>query len=121
MHFALMLDPTMTYSSGYFGACATSLQEAFSHARKIRPESAGSCKSKADDHVLGNRPAGVDRRTSPRCTTLAKVTTTTISHEQHAYAKNRLLNAGLGSQVTLLKEDYRDLHGKLQTRVHRND
>lgn len=40
------------------------------------------------------------------------VTTTTISREQHALASQRVAEAGLQSQVTLLLEDYRDLTGR---------
>jgi cyclopropane-fatty-acyl-phospholipid synthase len=40
------------------------------------------------------------------------VTTTTISREQHALAAQRVAEAGLGDQVTLLLEDYRDLQGQ---------
>jgi cyclopropane-fatty-acyl-phospholipid synthase len=39
------------------------------------------------------------------------VTTTTISHEQHALAAQRIAEAGLSDRVTLLREDYRDLRG----------
>lgn len=41
-----------------------------------------------------------------------KVTTTTISDAQHAYAKNRVERLGLTEQITLLKEDYRNLTGQ---------
>jgi cyclopropane-fatty-acyl-phospholipid synthase len=41
-----------------------------------------------------------------------KVTTTTISKEQHALASQRIADAGLSDRVTLLLEDYRDLQGK---------
>jgi cyclopropane-fatty-acyl-phospholipid synthase len=40
-----------------------------------------------------------------------KVTTTTISKEQHALATQRVADAGLSDRVTLLLEDYRDLEG----------
>lgn len=40
-----------------------------------------------------------------------KVTTTTISKEQHALASQRISEAGLGDGVTLLLQDYRDLEG----------
>ena len=38
-----------------------------------------------------------------------RVTTTTISREQHAYASERVREAGLEDRVTVLLEDYRDL------------
>ncbi|MBC7989010.1 MAG: class I SAM-dependent methyltransferase [Luteimonas sp.] len=40
------------------------------------------------------------------------VTTTTISGEQHALAKQRIAEAGMQDRVTLLLEDYRDLQGQ---------
>ena len=40
-----------------------------------------------------------------------RVTTTTISDEQHAFAKNRIHEMGLEDKVTLLKKDYRELTG----------
>ena len=40
-----------------------------------------------------------------------RVTTTTISREQHDLARKRIDAAGLGGRVTLLLEDYRDLKG----------
>jgi cyclopropane-fatty-acyl-phospholipid synthase len=40
------------------------------------------------------------------------VTTTTISREQHALARQRVAEAGLEDRVTLLLQDYRDLAGR---------
>jgi cyclopropane-fatty-acyl-phospholipid synthase len=40
------------------------------------------------------------------------VTTTTLSREQHALASSRVAAAGLGAQVDVLLEDYRDLRGQ---------
>lgn len=40
-----------------------------------------------------------------------QVTTTTISDEQHAYAKHQIEERGLSDKITLLKEDYRNLSG----------
>lgn len=40
------------------------------------------------------------------------VTTTTISDAQHAYAEQRVKSLGLESQITLLKQDYRELSGQ---------
>ncbi len=41
-----------------------------------------------------------------------RVTTTTISREQHDLARERIHAAGLADRVTLLLEDYRDLKGR---------
>ncbi|GAA4898496.1 cyclopropane-fatty-acyl-phospholipid synthase family protein [Ferrimonas pelagia] len=40
-----------------------------------------------------------------------RVTTTTISKEQHAWAKDKIAQAGLSDRITLLLQDYRDLTG----------
>jgi len=41
-----------------------------------------------------------------------RVTTTTISREQHALAGRRIDDAGLGERITLRLDDYRDLDGR---------
>jgi len=41
-----------------------------------------------------------------------RVTTTTISREQHDLAVQRVHQAGLGERITVLLEDYRDLSGQ---------
>jgi cyclopropane-fatty-acyl-phospholipid synthase len=47
----------------------------------------------------------------------ARVTTTTISREQHALATERVREAGLADRVTVLLEDYRDLRGSFDRLV----
>ncbi len=46
-----------------------------------------------------------------------RVTTTTISREQHALARARVEAAGFGGSVNLLLEDYRDLRGQFDKLV----
>jgi cyclopropane-fatty-acyl-phospholipid synthase len=41
-----------------------------------------------------------------------RVTTTTISREQHDFAKEKIAARGLSDRITLLFEDYRDLKGQ---------
>ena len=45
------------------------------------------------------------------------ITTTTISQEQHDLAKERIEEAGMSDQITLLFKDYRDLEGKYDKAV----
>jgi cyclopropane-fatty-acyl-phospholipid synthase len=45
------------------------------------------------------------------------VTTTTISKEQLAYAKQRVQELGLEDRITLLEQDYRDLEGQFDKLV----
>jgi cyclopropane-fatty-acyl-phospholipid synthase len=46
-----------------------------------------------------------------------RVTTTTISEEQHQYAANWIESEGLQDKITLLKQDYRLLEGKFDKLV----
>ncbi len=46
-----------------------------------------------------------------------RVTTTTISEEQFAFAENRIKQEGLQDKITLLKKDYRELEGKFDKLV----
>lgn len=46
-----------------------------------------------------------------------RVTTTTISREQHALASRRVAEAGCADRVTLLLDDYRDLDGQFDKLV----
>ena len=46
-----------------------------------------------------------------------RVTTTTISREQHDFAKEKIAARGLSDRITLLFEDYRDLKGQFDKLV----
>ena len=46
-----------------------------------------------------------------------RVTTTTISTQQHDYARDAIARAGLEDRITLLKSDYRDLEGQFDKLV----
>jgi cyclopropane-fatty-acyl-phospholipid synthase len=107
--FGLMLDPTMTYSSGVFSTPTSSLEEASAEkydriCRKLKLTPA--------DHVLeiGTGWGGFAEHAARYYG--CRVTTTTISDEQHQYACDRFRQGSLEDQVTLLREDYRDLSGK---------
>jgi len=107
--FKTFLDDTMMYSCGIFKDQTTTLQEA-SEAKLER-----ICQKlllKPGDHVLeigtGWGGFALYAATHYGC----RVTTTTISKEQHAYATQRGREAGLEDKVTLLFEDYRELQGK---------
>lgn len=106
--FELFLDDTMTYSCGVFGDEGTSMGDA-SIAKIDR-----LCRKldlKPDDHLLeigtGWGALAIHAARTYGC----RVTTTTISAEQHAIAKQRIEEAGLSDRVTLLMQDYRDLEG----------
>ncbi len=106
--FALMLDPSMTYSSAVFARPEMTLAEA-QHEKYDR-----ICRKldlKPADHVLeigtGWGGMAIHAAKNYGC----RVTTTTISAQQHQLAKARIHEAGLEDRITLLQQDYRDLTG----------
>ncbi|MEO8003518.1 MAG: cyclopropane-fatty-acyl-phospholipid synthase family protein [Betaproteobacteria bacterium] len=106
--FALFLDPTMMYSSAIFERPGMTLEEASVAKldRICRKLSLGP-----DDHVLeiGTGWGGFAMHAARNYG--CRVTTTTISREQHDLARMRIDEAGLGGRITLLADDYRDLTG----------
>lgn len=106
--YRLFLDETMTYSSGFFERPEAGLQEA-SIAKYDR-----ICRKlqlSPKDHVLeiGTGWGGFALHAVRKYG--CRVTTTTLSDEQYAFAKQRFEAAGITDKVTLLKSDYRDLQG----------
>ncbi|MEM7454958.1 MAG: cyclopropane-fatty-acyl-phospholipid synthase family protein [Planctomycetota bacterium] len=106
--YQLFLDPTMNYSSGIFPTDSSSMHEA-SLAKMDRI--AHKLQIKPTDHVLeiGTGWGGLAIHLAG--TTGCRVTTTTISREQHDYAKAAVRKAGLEDRITILLNDYRDLRG----------
>lgn len=107
--FALMLDETMAYSCAVFERDDATLHEAqvakFDRiCRKLQLS--------PQDHLLeiGTGWGGLAIHAASRYG--CRVTTTTISREQHDWAREKIAAAGLGDRVTLLLEDYRDLRGR---------
>jgi cyclopropane-fatty-acyl-phospholipid synthase len=107
--FALFLDPTMMYSCALFEHSRASLEDA-SLAKLERICS--QLKLSPEDHVLeiGTGWGGFAVYAAQRYG--CRVTTTTISREQHAYATERVRKAGLSEHITVLLEDYRALSGE---------
>jgi cyclopropane-fatty-acyl-phospholipid synthase len=107
--FALFLDPTMTYSSGIFETPESSLTDA-SLAKFERL--CQLLELKPNDHLLeigtGWGAFACFAAREYGC----HVTTTTISREQHQYAREQIEKARLSNRVTLLQQDYRHLTGK---------
>jgi cyclopropane-fatty-acyl-phospholipid synthase len=106
--FELFLDETMMYSCAVFEPPGASLREA-SLAKLER-----ICRRLGlgpEDHVLeiGTGWGGFAVHAASRFG--CRVTTTTISREQHDYARRRVAEAGLTDRVTVLAQDYRDLRG----------
>lgn len=112
--FALFLDPTMMYSSAMFDAHTTTLQAASELKLKTICD---KLDLKPTDHVveIGTGWGGfaLYAATHYGC----KITSTTISTQQYALAKDRVKAAGLEDSITLLLEDYRDLTGQFDKLV----
>jgi cyclopropane-fatty-acyl-phospholipid synthase len=106
--FEAMLDPTMMYSCALFERPGMTLEEA-STAKLERV-----CERLAlgpDDHVVEIGTGWGGFAVHAAATRGCRVTTTTISREQHDWALDRVRRAGLEDRVTVLLEDYRDLSG----------
>ena len=112
--FGLFLDPTMSYSCGVFENGAQSLEQA--QIEKI-DRACRKLDLRATDHLLeigtGWGALAVHAAARYGC----RVTTTTISDEQHRLATKRVRDAGLADRVTVLKRDYRDLTGRFDKLV----
>jgi cyclopropane-fatty-acyl-phospholipid synthase len=103
--FALFLDRTMMYSCAVFERPDASLEDA-SLAKLERV--CAKLELGPEDHLLeigtGWGSLAVYAAKHYGC----RVTTTTISREQHAYACERVREEGLEDRVSLLLQDYRD-------------
>ncbi len=107
--FKLFLDPSMMYSSAIFDTEATTLQAA--SARKLQVI-CDKLQLTAHDHVLeiGTGWGGFAIYATKHYG--CRVTTTTISEQQYVLAKAHIAAEGLQAQITLLKQDYRQLQGQ---------
>ncbi len=112
--YALWLDPEMMYSCAFYPSPTSSLEEA-SVAKLDR-----ICQRlnlNASDHVveIGTGWGGFALHAAKHYG--CRVTTTTISRQQHDYAQARIEAEGLGDRITLLQRDYRDLEGQFDKLV----
>ena len=113
--FRLFLDPTMAYSCAYFTSGEDSLEDAQTakYERICR-----KLMLQPEDHVLeiGTGWGGLALYAAQNYG--CRITTTTISRDQHAYAQEVFRRAGLlGSRIELLSEDYRNLRGQFDKLV----
>ena len=112
--FALWLDETMMYSSAIFEHEETSLHEAqLARMKHI----CDRLQLTAEDHLveIGTGWGGLALYAAENYG--CRVTTTTISKEQHDKAKERIATAGLQDRITLLFEDFRNLEGQFDKLV----
>jgi cyclopropane-fatty-acyl-phospholipid synthase len=112
--FALMLDPTMAYSCGFFAEDSTSLESA--QVAKFEMIAA-KLRLGPEDHVIeiGTGWGGFAIHAAERYG--CRVTTTTISEAQRSLAAKRVAERGLTDKVTVLGADYRDLEGQYDALV----
>ncbi|MDN7138645.1 class I SAM-dependent methyltransferase [Pseudidiomarina sp. 1ASP75-14] len=103
------LDPAMQYSSAVYPNPENTLAEAQLHKLKRLCD---SLDLQPNDHLLeiGTGWGGLAVYAAKHYG--CKVTTTTISNEQYEYAKKKVQEEGLAEQITVLKNDYRDLQGQ---------
>ena len=104
--FAAFLDPTLTYSCAVFPSERSTLEEASRHKLEL------VCRklqlAPGDDLVeigSGWGSLALHAAAAYGC----RVTTTTISRQQHACVRARVAAAGLADRVHVLNVDYRDL------------
>ncbi len=106
--FELMLDPTMMYSCAIFDRPGMTLEEA-SIAKLDRV--CDRLELGPDDHVVEIGTGWGGFAVHAASTRGCRVTTTTISQEQHDWAVDGVRRAGVDHLVTVLLDDYRDLTG----------
>lgn len=112
--YRLFLDPTMMYSCAVFPEENSTLEEA--SVEKLER----ICKKlelNPSDHLveIGTGWGGLAIHAAKNYG--CRVTTTTISKQQHDYARERIRREGLENKITLLFEDYRDLKGQFDKLV----
>jgi cyclopropane-fatty-acyl-phospholipid synthase len=107
--YALWLDATMTYSCNIFERDDATLEEAAiaKYDRICKKLQLGP-----QDHVLeiGTGWGGFTVHAVKRYG--CRVTTTTISRQQHDWAEELFIREGIADRVELLLKDYRNLTGK---------
>lgn len=107
--FGLFLSSDLMYSSALWEPGVDTLEAA--SERKLQ-RICERLRLQASDHVMeiGTGWGGFAIYAAKHYG--CRVTTTTISREQHALASARVAEAGLAHRVTVLLKDYRDLQGQ---------
>ena len=107
--YQLFLDPTMAYSCGIFERDDSTLEDA-STAKfdRICRKLGLTPDMKVLEIGTGWGGFAIHAARNYGC----HVTTTTISQQQHDLAGEKIRACGLNHQITLLRQDYRDLTGQ---------
>lgn len=112
--YRLWLDETMAYSSAIFPRSEASLEEGSREKFDRVCRKLDLCDQ---DRVIEIGTGWGGFALHAAGVYGSRVTTTTISSEQAAVARERIDEAGLADRVTLLQQDYRDLRGSFQKLV----
>ncbi len=112
--YGLWLDPEMMYSAAWYPDKDSSLEDA-SVAKLDRICRKLNLSEKDSVIEIGTGWGGFARHAARNYG--CHVTTTTISSQQHEYARARIEAEGLSDRITLLKQDYRDLEGRFDKLV----
>ncbi len=112
--FSLFLDRHMMYSSAIFTDKTPDLESASDLKLKTI---CSKLNLSEDDHLVEIGTGWGGLAAYAASTTGCRVTTTTISREQHAHAVERVRAAGLEDRVTVLMQDYRTLEGQFDKLV----
>jgi cyclopropane-fatty-acyl-phospholipid synthase len=107
--FALMLDPLLMYSCAVFEHRDTTLEDASIAKLELVCE---KLELGPGDHVLEIGTGWGGFAVHAAGTRGCRMTTTTLSREQHAVATERVRAAGLEALVDVRLDDYRDLRGR---------
>jgi cyclopropane-fatty-acyl-phospholipid synthase len=107
--FRLFLSDDLMYSSALFAGEGDTLEAA--STRKL-DRICDKLRLGPGDHVVEIGTGWGGFAIHAARTRGCRVTTTTISKEQHALASQRVAEAGLQDRVTVLLSDYRDLRGQ---------
>ena len=107
--YRLLLDETMTYSSAVFASPDQALADAQRNKYRLMAARAGL---RAEQHVLeiGTGWGGFALYAAGELG--CRVTTVTISKEQHKLATERIRAAGLSDRVDVQLRDYREIEGR---------
>lgn len=112
--FERLLDPTMMYSAAMFDSLEQSLEQGQLNKLERICVKLALCPG---DHLLeigtGWGSLAIHAATHHGC----RVTTTTLSEAQYAHTLQRVQDLGLQHRITVLREDYRDLHGRFDKLV----
>lgn len=110
--FEQFLDPTMSYSSAWFGLGASDVRGDLEAAQLRKTDAI------LDDAAVGEGTRLLEIGTGWGALAVraaqrgAKVTSVTLSGEQLAHARERVAAAGVAARVDLRLQDYRDVTGE---------